>query len=152
MPQSPHSDTTTNGIRVYAAAEFLPQEALPQDFLVGGHAERQSFVFRYKITMTNVGGGDHDGAARLLSRHWIIVDGDGRREDVRGRGVVGEFPHLGIGESYSYVSYCPLRTQWGTMEGSYTFERDDGSRFEVDVGRFFLVPSAPPLKLESSSL
>ncbi|HEB53713.1 MAG TPA: Co2+/Mg2+ efflux protein ApaG [bacterium] len=152
MSTSPHSDTTTEGIRIYAAAEYLPQEVLPQEFREpdhGGQPEApRSFVFRYKITMTNVG----EQRARLLSRHWSIVDGEGQREEVRGRGVVGEFPLLAAGDSYSYVSYCPLQTSWGTMEGHYTFERDDGSRFEVAIGRFFLVPSAPPLQLESPSL
>ena len=121
--------------------------------LLGPLDQRQSFVFRYKITMTNVGADNTStGNPRLLSRHWIIVDGEGRREEVRGRGVVGEFPQLAIGESYSYVSYCPLATSWGTMEGTYTFERGDGSRFEVSIGRFFLVPTAPPLQLESPSV
>jgi ApaG protein len=63
--------------------------------------------------------------------------------------VIGEYPRLGVGESYSYVSYCPIATPWGTMEGTYTFERDDGTRFQVRIGRFFLVPSAPPLTLET---
>lgn len=145
---NPHSDTTTDGIRVYAAAEFMPQDVLPQEFRPHGDEEQQSYVFRYKITMTNVG----ESRARLLSRHWVIVDADGGREEVRGRGVVGEYPQLDAGESYSYVSYCPLQTSWGTMEGVYTFERDDGSRFEAQIGRFFLVPSAPPLQLESSPI
>ena len=145
---SPHSDTTTQGIRIHAAAEFMPQEVLPQEFRDHGEEPQQSFVFRYKITMTNVGAEQ----ARLLSRHWVIVDADGGREEVRGRGVVGEYPDLSADESYSYVSYCPLRTSWGTMEGSYTFEREDGSRFEVEIGRFFLVPSAPPLQLEPTTL
>ncbi len=139
MPTTPHSDKTTDGIRIRAAAEFLPKESEP---------DSRRFVFRYKITMTNVG----SAPAKLLARHWIIVDSDGRREDVRGRGVIGEYPKLGVGESYSYVSYCPIATTWGTMEGSYTFERDDGSRCQVYIGRFFLVPSAPPLTLESNSL
>ena len=65
--------------------------------------------------------------------------------------MIGEYPKLGIGESYSYVSYCPISTAWGTMEGSYTFERDDGARFQVGIGRFFLVPTAPPLTMESPS-
>ena len=81
----------------------------------------------------------------------MIVDADGQRESVRGRGVIGEFPKLAAGESYSYVSFCPLGTSWGTMEGSYVFERDDGKRFTVRIGRFFLVPTAPPLQLESPS-
>jgi ApaG protein len=147
MTNSPHSDTTTDGIRIYAAAEYLPQETLPPEFLAGGQDKKKQFVFRYKITMRNTGA----TPARLLDRHWIIVDGEGQRESVRGRGVVGEFPKLGPGESYSYVSFCPLGTRWGTMEGSYTFERDDGKRFPVAIGRFFLVPTAPPLQLESPS-
>jgi ApaG protein len=146
MTNSPHSDLTTDGIRIHAAAEYLPQENVPPEFHVAELDQKKQFVFRYKITMTNTG----SAPARLLSRHWVIVDGEGRREEVRGRGVVGEFPHLAPGESYSYVSFCPLATSWGTMEGTYTFERDDSSRFQVKVGRFYLVPSAPPLQLESS--
>lgn len=147
MTSTPHSDTTTEGIRIQAAAEYLPQESLPPEFLAAGHDQKRQYVFRYKITMQNVG----DAPARLCERHWVIVDADGQRESVRGRGVIGEFPKLGAGESYSYVSFCPLGTRWGTMEGSYTFERDDGKRFTVRIGRFFLVPTAPPLQLESPS-
>ncbi|MFT4512950.1 MAG: ApaG protein [Planctomycetota bacterium] len=153
MTSLPHSDRTTDGIRIFAAAEFMPQEALPREFndpsFDDDRDAMQSYVFRYKITMTNVGA--DEGVARLLSRHWLIVDGEGQREEVRGRGVVGEYPSLAAGESYSYVSYCPLPTAWGTMEGSYTFEREDGTRFDVAIDRFFLVPSAPPLKLEPQS-
>ena len=138
MNTTPHSDVTTDGIRIQAAAMYLPQESEP---------ENRRYVFRYKITMTNVG----SVVAALKSRHWVVVDSDGRREELRGRGVVGEYPKLGIGESYSYISYCPISTTWGTMEGSYTFERDDGTRFQVKIGRFFLVPTAPPLTLESPS-
>jgi ApaG protein len=122
------SDQTTNGIRIQAASQFLARESEP---------DSGRYVFTYEITMTN----DGDVPARLLSRHWIIVDGEGRREDVRGRGVVGAYPHLAPGESYTYKSYCPIATPWGTMEGSYTFVRDDGGRFDVAIGRFFLVPT-----------
>ncbi|MCR9247123.1 MAG: Co2+/Mg2+ efflux protein ApaG [bacterium] len=135
----PHSSTVTAGIRIHAAAQFLPQESEP---------ENERFVYGYKITMTNESA---PGKVRLVSRHWRIVDSEGRTETVRGSGVVGEYPELTIGESFSYVSYCPLSTKWGTMEGSYTFEREDGSRFEVAIGRFFLVPSAPELPLETHS-
>lgn len=144
---SPHSEKTTAGIRVRAAAEFMPQDILPHEFREPSADQHVSFVFRYQITMSNVG----SECVRLLSRHWVIVDGDGGREEVRGRGVVGEYPQLEPDESYSYVSYCPLKTAWGTMEGSYTFERADGSRFDVAIGRFFLVPTAPPLELEPAS-
>ena len=134
----PHSSTVTAGIRIHAAAQYLPAESEP---------DNRRYVYAYRITMSNEG----DAPARLLSRHWTIVDGEGRVEEVRGRGVVGEYPKLAPGERYSYVSYCPLATSWGTMEGSYAFEREDGSRFDVAIGRFFLVPSAPELQLETQS-
>jgi len=133
---SADSTTTTAGITIHAAATFMPHES---------DTDSPRYVFAYRITMKNTG----DKAARLLSRHWIILDSEGRREDVEGRGVVGEFPKLAPGESYSYISYCPLSTSWGTMEGSYTFERDDGQTFEVAIGRFFLVPQERPLPLEA---
>lgn len=145
MSRASHSDTTTDGIRVHAAAELQPQESLPPEFL--GSAGGSKHVFRYRITMQNVG----TVTARLLSRHWIIVDGNGGREEVRGRGVVGKFPQLAPGESYSYSSFCPIETVWGTMEGSFAFEREDGTRFQAKVGRFFLVPGAPALPIESPS-
>ncbi|MSR38822.1 MAG: Co2+/Mg2+ efflux protein ApaG [Planctomycetes bacterium] len=138
MAKTSHSEIVTDGIRIHAAAQYLPQESDPGS---------SRFVFAYKVTMTNVG----DQRARLLARHWIVLDSQGRREDVRGPGVVGEYPSLAHGENYSYISYCPLKTSWGTMEGSYTFEREDGSRFQVSIGRFFLVPSAPPLSLEQQA-
>lgn len=139
MVSTPHSECTTQGIRIHAAGQYLPQES---------DAAARHYVFAYRITMTNVG----TRPARLLSRHWIILDSENRREEVRGPGVVGEYPKLAPGESYSYVSHCPLGTAWGTMEGTYTFEREDGTRFQARIARFFLVPSAPPLTLESRSV
>ena len=143
---------STDIIRVAAAAEFMPQEVLPQEFSDPSGSDESAAVercvFRYKGTMTNVG---HESAS-LLTRHWIIVDGEGKREEVRGRGVVGEYPSLAPGESYSYISYCPLPTKWGTMEGSYTFAREDGSQIVAAIPRFFLVPTAPPLELEQPSV
>lgn len=75
---SPHSEMITAGIRVHAAAEFLPQDILPHEFREPGGDQPTSYVFRYQVTMTNVG----TESARLLSRHWVIVDGDGDREEV----------------------------------------------------------------------
>jgi ApaG protein len=138
MSSTPHSELVTEGIRIRADAQFLPQESDPE---AGRH------VYAYRITMSNEG----ERPARLLSRHWIILDSENRREDVRGPGVVGEYPKLQPGESYSYTSYCPLGTAWGTMEGSYTFEREDGTRFQASIGRFFLVPTSPPLTVKTRS-
>lgn len=134
MVSSPHSDLVTHGIRVQAAAQYLPQESDPDD---------GKFVFTYQITITNLG----ERTAQLVSRHWVIVDANGKREEVRGAGVVGAFPRLAKGESHTYRSYCPLATPWGTMEGSYRFQTENGA-FDVTIGRFFLVPTAPPLPAE----
>lgn len=120
------SDTTTDGIRVGATAFFLPEESHPDD---------RQFVFGYQIVIVNEG----DTPAKLLSRHWTIIDANGEKEEVRGPGVVGEQPRLEPTKGFKYTSYCPLRTEWGTMEGTYEFERDDGERFNVKIGRFYLV-------------
>lgn len=132
MGQRASSDTTTHGIRVQAAAQYLSGESDP---------ERRKFVYAYRIAISNVG----SARAQLRSRHWVILDADNQRRDVRGPGVVGQTPALGPGESFEYTSSCPLDTKWGTMEGSYTFTRDDGTSFEVEIGRFFLVPSNPKI-------
>ena len=125
--RSAHSDTLTQGIRIQARAEWVEEQSDP---------DRGQWLYAYRIVMSNEG----STPARLRSRHWIILDANNQREDVRGPGVVGKTPRLAPGENFAYASSCPLRTPWGTMEGSYTFERDDGSSFEVAVGRFFLVP------------
>lgn len=134
MPGSKlHSETLTEGIRVHAVAEYLPLESDPAE---------DHHVFSYRVTLHN----DGDQPAKLMSRHWVILDADNERRDVRGPGVIGKLPDLAPGESFSYRSACALGTQWGTMEGSYTFQRPDGARFEAAIGRFFLVPTAHPVK------
>jgi ApaG protein len=120
------SDTTTEGIRIGAAAFFIPEQS---------DADNHQFVFGYNIVIANVG----DKPAQLLSRHWVIIDAHGRREDVRGPGVIGQTPRLEPGQAFKYQSFCPLRTPWGTMEGEYQMRRDDGERFEAMIGRFYLV-------------
>jgi len=126
MSQTPDSDTTTEGIRIQAAARFVPDESSPDD---------GRFMFAYRVVITNEG----DEPAQLLARHWVILDADNNRQDVRGPGVVGEQPELAPGESFEYVSGCPLPTSWGTMEGAYTMQRASGERFDAAIGRFFLV-------------
>ncbi|MFT7464449.1 MAG: ApaG protein [Pseudohongiellaceae bacterium] len=123
--QTPDSDCVTEGIRIRAAAEYLPRESSP---------EQDHFVFAYRISISNEG----SSPARLVSRRWTILDSDNRQTLVEGPGVVGETPLLGAGESFEYTSACPLTTSWGTMEGSYQMERDDGAQFDAQVGRFFL--------------
>ena len=79
----------------------------------------------------------------LRRRHWTIVDGDGEKHEVEGEGVVGQQPALAPGERFEYQSFTPLMTHWGTMEGMFTFERDDASNFDARIARFFLVGAEP---------
>lgn len=92
------------------------------------------FVFAYTITILNRG----TVPAKLLSRHWIITDAEGRRQEVRGEGVVGEQPHLQPGESFRYTSGAVIETPVGTMEGSYQMLADDGCQFDAPIAPFRL--------------
>ena len=94
----------------------------------------KNHVFRYTIIIANEG----DVPAQLVSRHWIIIDANGHREEVKGPGVVGETPRLEPGKSFKYQSFCQLKTSWGTMEGTYQMKRDDGDTFDVNIQRFYL--------------
>lgn len=117
------SDTLTHGFRVRVQPRFLPE-----------HSNPSRWVFSYTVTISNEG----STPARLVSRHWIITDGWGTVEEVQGPGVIGETPHLQPGEGFVYTSFCPLPTPTGTMEGSYQMVADDGSPFDIRIGRFFL--------------
>jgi len=121
------SECETDGILVTVEPRYLPSHSDPAT---------DRYLFNYRIVIQNNG----TGSVRLRSRRWVIVDADGERHEVQGMGVVGHNPVLGAGEKFEYSSFAPLQTQWGTMEGSYSFERDDGSPLEVAIGRFFLVP------------
>lgn len=132
MKQTPDSEVLTDGIRVHARAWLLEEESDPEVNL---------YVYGYRIRITNEG----PERAQLLARHWVVLDSHNRREEISGAGVVGKQPDLGPGEMFEYISRCPLRTEWGTMEGHYSFLRPDGETFEVGVGRFFLVPSTEPV-------
>ena len=135
MPTSPVPDAPVvtpspvtaadHGIRVSATPAFAPEHSDPGE---GRH------VFTYDIAITNAG----DAPAQLVSRRWLIIDGDGKRDEVRGPGVIGKTPRLQPGQTFKYQSFCPLPTKWGTMEGSYRMRRDDGAEFEVDIPRFIL--------------
>jgi ApaG protein len=119
------------GLRITVRPEFLPEHS---------DADALRFVFGYHINIHNEGA----EPVTLVSRHWVIVDGDGDRHEVEGDGVVGHQPRLEPGESFEYASYCPLETRWGTMEGVYHMRLDDGSMFDAVIARFFLV--APELE------
>ena len=123
------SDTLTEQIRVQTESFFVPESS----------KQRKGYYhFGYRIRITNTG----DQPARLISRHWVITDGLGRVEEVKGLGVVGKQPLLEPGESFEYESCCPLYTRSGTMTGTYHMRRNDGSMFDVEIGAFTLWQSA----------
>jgi ApaG protein len=112
-------------IDVRVEPRYLPEQSSPLEEANG---------FAYTITIANKG----DEPAQLISRHWIILDADGHREEVRGLGVVGHQPLLQPGEAFEYTSGSRLRTPTGSMEGTYFFVKEDGEPFEVPIPRFML--------------
>ncbi|MGC1819236.1 MAG: Co2+/Mg2+ efflux protein ApaG [Casimicrobiaceae bacterium] len=95
---------------------------------------KRHFVFAYTITVTNTG----SVTARLVSRHWIITDGDNHVQEVKGPGVVGQQPVLKPGESFEYTSGASIPTAVGTMRGSYQMVAEDGTAFDAPIPPFTL--------------
>ncbi len=96
--------------------------------------EEQRFVFSYTITIRNEG----TQAAQLVSRHWLITDSNGKTQEVRGKGVVGEQPHLRPGQSFRYSRGAIIETPVGTMQGSYQMRSDEGLTFDAPIPAFRL--------------
>jgi len=96
--------------------------------------EHNRFVFAYTITIHNTGA----VPAKLLARHWIITDAEGRNQEVKGEGVVGEQPRLKPGEHFTYTSGTVLETPVGSMRGSYQMLADDGMLFDAEIAPFTL--------------
>lgn len=123
------SSTSTYRIDVSVLSEYLPLES---------DSATARFVFSYTVTLRNLG----TVSARLLSRHWVITDGEGHVQEVRGEGVVGEQPTLEPGATYTYSSGAMLETPVGSMRGSYQMVAEDGTHFEAEIPVFTLaVPS-----------
>ncbi len=120
------SETVTEGIRVQVRARPCPERSNP----AGGQ-----WFFLYTIRIRN----ETEISVQLTDRHWIIVDGSGRTEEVKGEGVVGEQPVLRPGEGFEYTSGCPLTTPFGSMTGSYRMQREDGSEFRAEIAIFELI-------------
>jgi len=96
--------------------------------------EQNKYVFAYTVTIRNNG----EKAARLLTRHWVIRDANGKVQEVQGDGVVGEQPHLKPGEGFQYTSGTMLETSMGTMGGSYLMVTDHGDEFKAPIAEFLL--------------
>jgi len=119
----PYAETTA-GITVRVAPRYLDEQSNP---------DSGEWAWSYHIRVEN---GSTDDV-QLLSRHWIITDGDGRVDHVRGEGVVGDQPVIVPGGSYDYVSGCPLPTSSGTMTGTFTMAARE-ALFEVAIPLFSL--------------
>jgi ApaG protein len=114
-----------NHIDVSAVSAYLAEQSSP---------EAGEFAFAYTITITNRG----EQAAQLISRHWIITDGNDEIQEVKGEGVVGEQPILPPGASFEYTSGTLMQTPTGTMRGSYRMIAEDGTAFDADIPMFSL--------------
>jgi len=115
----------TRDIEVTVSPRFLPERSAPEK----GH-----FFWAYTITISNLG----QNVVQLMTRHWHITDAQGRTQEVRGAGVVGEQPVLKPGESFEYTSGVPLPTSSGFMTGRYGMVTEEGERFEIEIPAFSL--------------
>jgi ApaG protein len=112
-------------VDVSVTTRYLPEQSQP---------EQNRFAFAYNVTIVNQG----QLPAKLLSRHWLITDGDGHVQEVRGAGVVGQQPLLAVGERHTYSSGTVMATRVGTMQGSYQMLAEDGKQFDALIAPFRL--------------
>jgi ApaG protein len=120
------SSALTRGIRVSVTSAFRSDRSDPA---------QGRWLFSYTVRVANEG----DVQAQLVSRHWIITDANGEREEVVGDGVVGQQPRLSPGEEFEYTSFCILKTPHGSMRGTYRMVRSDGATFDARIAPFALV-------------
>lgn len=120
------SNTLTRGIRILVQPSYVPEQSDP---------DAGQYLFAYHIRIRNEGA----QTVQLLSRHWVITNGEGRVEQVRGPGVVGQQPVLKPGEEFEYSSACPLNTPVGTMHGEFNMRvQDSGEKFDARIEPFRL--------------
>lgn len=119
------SEALTRGIRVSVKTQYVPEQSAPRE---------HRYVFAYTIRIAN----ESHARVQLKSRHWIITDGDGKVEEVRGPGVVGVQPTLPPGQGFEYTSGCVLATPRGEMRGSYQMEAENGETFDAAIATFVL--------------
>lgn len=119
------SDTHTRGVRIIVQPRYLPEQSDPGE---------DRYLFAYHVVIRNEG----EEPVQLISRHWVITNGEGRVEEVRGPGVVGYQPRLDLGQAFEYTSGCPLDTPVGTMHGSFLMAPGDGDNFDAQIDPFRL--------------
>jgi len=119
------STALTNGIMVTVKSEYIPERS---------SLSSRQYAFAYTVRIENQG----EETTQLRSRHWIITDGNGSVQEVKGDGVVGAQPVLRPGENFEYTSWCVLATPSGTMRGTYQMVTDRGQSFDADIAPFRL--------------
>jgi len=124
-PEIAVSEATTQGVKIRVRSEYRPERSNPA---------RKQFFFAYTVRLTN----ESARTVQLISRHWIITDSNGKQEEVKGAGVVGEQPVLRPGASFEYTSGCPLTTEFGTMHGTYQMRSTEGEEFDAVIAPFRL--------------
>jgi ApaG protein len=119
------SEAVTRGIRVRVVSQFSPERSQPSN---------NQWFFLYTVTIANEGA----ETVQLISRHWLITNGLGHVDEVRGPGVIGKQPKLAPGESFEYTSGSPLATPFGRMEGTYRMVTSNGEEFDATIAPFTL--------------
>jgi ApaG protein len=114
------SEAVTRGVRVRVRSEYAPERSQPS---------RSQWFFLYTVTISN----ESAETVQLLTRHWMVTDGAGHIEEVRGPGVVGKQPTLAPGEAFEYTSGWPLTTPFGVMEGTYQMVTAGGDHFDAKI-------------------
>jgi ApaG protein len=115
----------THQVKVTVEPTFEPDRSDPDE---------GRYFWRYDVEIANLGG----KSVTLMDRHWRITDADGRQQEVRGPGVIGERPTIKPGETFRYASGCPLATSSGLMVGEYRMVGEDGQSFNVAIPAFSL--------------
>tara|TARA_B100000902_G_scaffold396886_1_gene459078 strand:+ start:2000 stop:2383 length:384 start_codon:yes stop_codon:yes gene_type:complete len=117
----------TQKINIKVKSEYLTKEY---------KSDKNVFLFKYDVSIYN----NMSSNVQLLTRHWKISDALGNTQTVNGEGVIGKKPIINSGLSFEYTSFCPLKTEFGKMEGSYTFkDESSGDLFEVGIPEFILI-------------
>ena len=119
------SEAVTRGIRIEVESIYVPEQSSPV---------AQEWFFAYRIKITN----QSSDSVQLVSRHWTITDANGQTEEVKGAGVIGKQPLLGPGEAFEYESFCPLRSSFGTMHGTYHMVPQGSDEFDAEIPPFAL--------------
>jgi ApaG protein len=120
------SEATTKNIKVQVKSQYDPSRSNPN---------QNEWFFLYTVRITNEG----SDTVQLMSRHWVITDGMGKVQEVRGPGVVGNQPVLAAGESFEYTSGCPLTVPFGSMQGTYQMVNDRQEKFDIEIAPFVLM-------------